>query len=748
MHAAVRLSRLFLYAAMGAAGLIASGSLRAAAAGADASADLLEPARALEAIVVVAQRRPEPLAQVASSVTLIDRQQFESRLAVDAADLLRWTPGLRMDVEPQRFGLQGVSIRGLGGNRVRVEIDGVPLPEAFSVGQFAAAGRDPGELATLDRIEVLRGPASMLYGSDALAGIVALHTRTAADLLDGETGYAGELSAGYAGRNASRHLSLAQALTAESGTDALLILSRRGFGTAGNQGRTPAEVANPTDGEADSLLLKLGKTIRDAGHLQLVAEHQRHATRTDVQSQRFAPGRFLTTYALYADDRQTRDRLSLHGSSDAPALGFSQWDVVLYAQDSQTRQDTEQYRLADRATPFDSLRWRRFELEQRDLGLDLLAQRTWATERTTHTLLTGVELERTRYRGQRDGYEQNLRSAAVSGVVLGERFPVRDFPTSISTRRALFVQDEIQSGDWSLIPGLRFDQVSLDVRPDALFREDYPDVEVVDSREHSLTGKLGLRYALRADHQLFAQYARGFRAPPFSDLNIGLSLTLLNYEVRPNPDLRPETSHGLELGWRYTGETLRATVSVYRNDYRDLIESRANLGVDPDTGALVFQSVNRDRARIQGVEAELEWHLDALHPMLQGWRVQAALGSAQGRDRRRNRPLDSIEPDTAVLGLGWHGAQGDRGAELMLTAVRAQDDLDPSLFAAPGHTVLDAFAWWQLHPRLRLNLGMYNVADRRYWRHASVRGLPANTPNLGFYTQPGRNASVALQWRF
>ena len=70
------------------------------------------------------------------------------------------------------------------------------------------------------------------------------------------------------------------------------------------------------------------------------------------------------------------------------------------------------------------------------------------------------------------------------------------------------------------------------------------------------------------------------------------------------------------------------------------------------------------------------------------------------------------------------------------------------MFAAPGHAVLDAFAWWQIHPRLRLNLGMYNLAERRYWRHASVRGLPANTPNLGFYTQPGRSASVALQWRF
>ena len=71
------------------------------------------------------------------------------------------------------------------------------------------------------------------------------------------------------------------------------------------------------------------------------------------------------------------------------------------------------------------------------------------------------------------------------------------------------------------------------------------------------------------------------------------SLTLLNYEVRPNPDLRPERSHGFEAGWRWQDEGLRASVTAYRNRYRDLIESRANLGIDPVSGATIFQSVNR-----------------------------------------------------------------------------------------------------------------------------------------------------------
>lgn len=717
-----------------------------------AQAEAAAEATRLDQIVVVARRVPEPLSQVVSSVSLIDREQFESRLAVDAADLLRYVPGLRMDAEPNRFGSQGVSIRGLGGNRVRVEIDGVPLPEAFAVGQFAAAGRDFGELASIERIEVLRGPASTLYGSDALAGIVAISTRDADSLL--ATGAADRhfgLQAGYAGRDASRHLGFSHAFAGDRGLQGVLVASLREAGTPGNRGRTPDEEANPSDREARSLLGKLGRGFGEHGRWQLAFEHQRSAVQTDVVSQRFAPGRFTTTYKLLGDDLQRRDRISLKSSWEASLLGFDRIEALLYGQDSETRQDTEQFRFPDRATPFESLRWRRFDFTQRDLGLDLIGLRSFVTGVASHELLAGLELERTRYRGERDGIETNLRTGSSSTVVLGERFPVRDFPTSIGERRALFVQDEITLGRFALIPGLRYDQYRLDARPDAMFVEDYPDVTVVDGRENSLTGKLGLRFAATEASQLFLQYARGFRAPPFSDLNIGLSLTLLNYEVRPNPDLKPETSHGFEAGWRYAGERVHTTVSAFRNDYRDLIESRANLGVDPSSGALVFQSVNRDRARIEGVELELEWDLAGLDASLDGFRLQGALATAKGEDRRRGQPLNSIDPDTAVLGLNYAANSGRWGAELIATGVRGKDDLDESagaLFAPPGHALFDAFAWWQVHEQIRLNLGLFNLGDRRYWRWATVRGLAESTPRLGVYSQPGRSVSVSLDLRF
>ena len=91
-------------------------------------------------------------------------------------EMVRYVPNVEVTQDSNRFGNQGFNIRGLEGNRVSIEIDGIPLSDSFSVGQFASAGRDLVELGVIDHVEILRGPASTLYGSKALAGVVAYYT--------------------------------------------------------------------------------------------------------------------------------------------------------------------------------------------------------------------------------------------------------------------------------------------------------------------------------------------------------------------------------------------------------------------------------------------------------------------------------------------------------------------------------------------------------------------------------------------
>ncbi|MBX3727171.1 MAG: TonB-dependent hemoglobin/transferrin/lactoferrin family receptor [Xanthomonadales bacterium] len=738
-----------------AAGTEAGAALPSAAIAEQAAPSAERPDTPLDTVVVVASRASEPISQVVASVSRVERDDIERQLVQDLDGLVRYTPGIGVVSDANRFGNRGFSIRGLEGNRVRILVDGVPVADGFSVGQFAAAGRDLVELEAVDRVEVQRGPASTLYGSDALAGVVAFRTRDPGDFLarvDGGTYLGGRL--GWSGIDDSVLASATWAAASPDGRwEAMALYGRREGEAAGNRAWRERDRPNPADWRRQAMLAKAVHDGGDAGRYTLTVDAGREDRDTDVRSLTFGPGRFATTYRLLADDGNRRSRLSLAGAWQPGLAWLDQLDGQVYGQRSRTVQDSLQWRLPDAATPFESLRFRRFEYDTRATGLGLVGQARAEGDRVSHWHVFGLDAVRQRHEGLRDGLETNLASGATSTVVLGERFPVRDFPTSTSDTLALFWQDEIALGRrFALIPGLRAEVYRLRADPDAIFREDYPDLEPVDVDEARLTPRLAARWSPGGGHSLFVQYARGFRAPPFGDVNIGLSLPTFNYEVRPNPDLRPERSAGLELGWRHVGRHLRASVSVYENRYRDLIESRANLGVDPVSGALVFQSVNRDRARIRGAEGELLWRLAGLSGRLDGFELRVAAAWAEGDDTRRDRPLNSIEPGRLATGLRWDHGSGLFGAEWAVVASQRKRRLDPGAgpapFAPPGWVRHDLYAWLQAGRHARLNLGLTNLGDRRYWEWGGVRGLAANAPDLGFYTRPGRavSATLAVEW--
>lgn len=716
----------------------------AAALSAPADEDTL---RTLDTVVVVGSRSAEPVKQVVGAVSRVDREAMERRGVQGIEDLARLLPGVDVGTDANRFGAQGFNLRGLDGNRVGIKLDGVPLPDGFGVGQFALAGRDLVELGIVDRVEVLRGPASTLHGSKALAGVVAYWTPDPAEAdWQDEDRLQGQARAGLGSRDDARWLS--GRLLARNGDGrlaGLVSLGRREGNEMKNGAENPAFFANPADYRNDSALLRLSLDAGGAGQWSAIVERGEGRRETDVQSQLFGPGRFATTYALFGDDRYERTRASL-GAEWESVGPLGPVRLLAWRQESATDQYSEQFRLPDRATPFQSLRTRRFLFEQDSTGLELNGQ--WRGEflGAQHWQVFGVDFARHEYRGFRDGLETNLATGATSNVILGEVLPLRDFPNTRADELGVFWQDEIRLGEaWALVPGLRWESYRLRARPDALWTADNPGVAPVSLDSEQFTPKLGLRWT-HGRLGLYAQYARGFRAPPFGDVNIGLNLPTFNYVALPNPDLKPERSTGVELGMRWNGEHLKGTLAVYDNRYRDLIESRANRGLNA-SGQLVFQSINRDRARIRGVELEGRWWLASLSERAEGWYLDGVASWARGDDTSRDQPLNSVPPARASLAAGFESADGRWGSELRLTGVRAVTRADQSagaLFLPPGYAQWDLHAWASLRENLRLNLSVFNLADRTAWDWSALRGVPANANNIAFYSRPARGASLGV----
>ncbi|MFZ2236704.1 MAG: TonB-dependent receptor plug domain-containing protein, partial [Dokdonella sp.] len=237
----------------------------------------------LDPIVVIGSRAAEPLQQVVGSVSVVERDQLERNGVVDISDLAALVPGVSVPVDAARFGRQGFNIRGLEGNRVSIEIDGVPLPDGFGVGQFALAGRDLVALDAVQRVEVLRGPASTLYGSKALAGVVALTTRAPEDFLWRGNPFASAASLGISSRDDSQS-GAANFAAANGRWSGLFLVSRHNGHETENNPSSGGMQANPADVQRDAALAKLLYDGEQAGRWTLTLDHGAGRQQTDVQS--------------------------------------------------------------------------------------------------------------------------------------------------------------------------------------------------------------------------------------------------------------------------------------------------------------------------------------------------------------------------------------------------------------------------------------------------------------------------------
>lgn len=710
----------------------------------------------LDVLVISATRSARALHDVPVSVDVIEREQLDTQLIRDMRQLVRYEPGVSVTSGYGRFGLGGFRIRGLDGNRVLMQTDGIKVADAFAIGSFSSANRNFVGMDTLKRVEIMRGPASAVYGSDALGGVVSFTTRDAEDFLQpGQNHHIG-VKLGYDGSWDGLFAGASAAFVGER-VNGLLVLGHRQGQATRNMGRDQGDGAlrtapNPQQRDGRSVLAKFGFTPSPEQRWTLTLERNEDASRTDVRSARgyAAMTRFSTT-DQQADDRQQRSRVSLAHTWQLDGDGVLDslhWQV--YQQRSSTSQRTWEYR---HNLTVQQRRERLFTFDQSIDGLQLGMAKTLQWGDSRHRLSWGVDARRSKTAQQRDGSQTNLATGVQSNVVYPDTFPVRDFPLSQVDEVGLYVQDEIElaQGRLSIIPGLRLDHYHLRPRIDHIFAEDNPGMAVASLQHTQASPKLGAVWHLGAGFSVYGNYAQGFRAPPYNDVNLGFTNVQGGYTAIPNPDLKPETSRGVELGLRVNTQRGWGSVAVYDNRYRDFIDSQVFIGRNAD-GLMVFQSRNVRDARIRGAEAKFGLRLGAGGAANgSGWWLRGAAAWAHGDDRTDAVPLRSIDPATASLGLAYDG--GTWGVELASSAATRKRRVPvsralPNPWQPPGYAVLDLLVHRHFAPGARVDVGVFNLGNRRYTPWASVPGVAATSPTLDRYSMPGRNVgvSLALDW--
>ena len=728
------LSRLFgAPAAAIAAGvfLCTSGPARAQ----DPIDDPLENGEAIDQIVVVAHKDARSIREIAATVTVLSRADLNNELATSISDIFRYVPGVDYEAAGTRFGTEGINIRGIGGNRVAILVDGVPLSDQFDSGSFSNATRDFIDAGLVQGIEVLHGPASALYGSSAIGGVVSVRTPDPSDIIRSERS-GGDFLGTWRDADSSMH---GQAMFA-AGDESLGILA--GYSWRDGQeldSAAGADGIDTKDYERQTALFKLVADDRWGRTWRASLIHQDANTISDLNSM-LGAGRFRSTTALEGDDSYKMDVVNLAYEFGSPDSWIDSGVVRGFYELASVEQITLDERAAAR-TPVSIDRF--FSYEQEIRGIELNLWKNFAGETFSHRLGFGLEYRDRMTEEFRDGLSTNLATGEQTNVLLGEVFPLRDFPISKTTETAVFIEDTISFGDWRVIAAVRADQYELSPEVDALYLEDFPDYETVELRESDLSPKVGVIYMLTPEIDVYVQYSHGFRAPPYSDANISLEIPVFGFRAIPNPDLKSESSDGFDVGIRWQGVRSSARLSAFRTSYDDFIESKINLGVDPVTGLMIFQSQNIRETEIEGLEA--------------GWTTRFGRNEsfgfdgsayyARGDNLDSGQPLNSVGPAQGVLGLSWFSPNESRQVRLKGTFTDAFDRRDESsgeVFKPAGHAVFDLFVTQRLGNRAIIRAGLHNLTDRTYWNWSDVRGVKPSDPILPFLAQAGRSASVSL----
>ena len=697
-----------------------------------------DPPQSNRDVVVTATRTPIEAQDAPVTVTVKDDAEIADELATDIKDLVRFEPGVSVRRAPTRFGAaqgstgrtgnEGFVIRGIGGNRVLIQVDGVRVPYGFSFGAQDVGRGDYVDIGLVKSVEFLRGPASALYGSDGLAGAVSFTTSDPADILQ-DRDIAGLARLHYS--SADNEFAETAILAGRSGAlSAMVAYTRRDFDELDNQGRVGGEGAartrpNPQDGQSNAVLGKLVLEPGGGHRLRLTGEYLDNRVETDVLT-----GRSASVADLQARDTGKRWRVAADWQwAGSGTLEFAR--LAAYLQDA----DDRQFTFEDRTTLAD--RERLNTLENRVYGASAEARLRFATGAVQHRVIVGGDISVLRQRGLRDG----------TVPPFGETFPTRAFPTTDFTLAGVFIGDELTLGPVTLYPALRFDHYRLSPEDDPLL----PGFAAAGQSDQRVSPKIGAVIRLGDQLRLFGNYAQGFRAPEPGQINQFFSNLASGYTSIPNPDLGPERSESVEGGVRLGSDAANLAITAFHADYRDFISQEVVGGSFRPTDPAIFQFVNLDRARVKGAEARFEGRA------ANGFTGSLALSYAQGDqispDGSRT-PLATVDPLKLVMGVGWRERAGRFGGQVIAThSMRKSLNATTGLctgecFRPDGFTILDATAFVRLGQAITLRAGVFNLLDADYAWWSDARGLAATSTITDAFTQPGRNASASLSVRF
>ncbi|MEM7330121.1 MAG: TonB-dependent hemoglobin/transferrin/lactoferrin family receptor [Pseudomonadota bacterium] len=680
----------------------------------------------VDAVTVYGTSNPIAVFDYPGQVTVVDREALDSLAPSSISDALRDVPGLDFAGGPRRTG-ELPSIRGLSGQNVLILLDGAR--QSFTSAHDGRFFVDPELIGTA---EVVRGPASALYGSGAVGGVLALESVDAADLLADDEVWGTRARIGYQSVNEESLASLT-AYTKQGAFDGVASFGVRQSGDI--ELGTGADL--PSDDDIQTALLKGTYALTDA--LTVEGSWQRFDnTAIEPNNGQGLSGTGTGVLDQDVEKGITTDTFRLGLTFNPSANDWIDFGLTAY----QTTSEVEEF---DATVPRTTVR----DIETS--GFSIRNASRFEIGNTDTTLTIGGDW----YTDEQVGTDDQTADGTRGGV-----------PNGDSEFFGIFAQlesvIETPAGQFIVIPGVRFDE----------FESSSSIAPGDDNSDDAISPRFAASFAPEGAEwlRLFGSYAEGFRAPSINELYLdGVhfsiphpilfnpamgSFVFAPNNFIPNPDLVPEDTQTIEFGAGVDfkqvfvpSDRFQAKISYFETEADELINLSVNVVPDATCFAPPFfqpctfgtsESANVDRAELEGWEGELNYDSDRFF-------ARATFSTIDGTDRSDGSDLGSLTPDRVAVNLGlkipeWNSRIGARVQHASEFEQRVSDGTGGFTVQdeRDSYVVVDVYATWRPEwvDGLRFDVGVDNVFNEDYERvFAGV-------------SEPGTNFKIAAAWQF
>ena len=636
----------------------------------------------------------------------------------------------------------GINIRGLGDDRVLTTVDGIEIPYMLDVARGADGGVNSFDFNALSSVDIVRGADSSRAGSGALGGAFVLRTLEPEDLIAPGSTWGGVFKFGYNGDDRSIGGSAAVAKR----IDNTAVLFEGGY-THGHELENNGDVggystkrteADPADYNQRSGLFKI-RQYTDIGTFGITAEHfNKDKTIDAMHSQSLTgnlrPGNYDTS------DNTERNRVSLDYKYEAESADslLDTANAVFYWQNVLREEGLNGYRYTSVIGDYS----RRNEIENRSIGFNGNASKSFDTGSLQHKVTFGLDVAFSKAHQYSAG-EDNCALPRWRATCAFLHTNQSDMPDVDGKRVGAFVDDKIEIGssNFSLTPGLRFDWYDYSPKNTDAYRDSANYSGLPSGQSDSrFSPKLRASYQPQDNVEIYAQWAMAFRAPNVSELyvNYGVPGGYVSYG---NPDLKPETSNGIEIGTNLGDDDFGGHIGGFYNKYKNFIDSEMSADPTRTYPLGITEYFNRANVRMFGVEVNAHKKFD------NGIHIKGSLAYVNGKDSDSGEWIDSVAPAKAAFTVGY--ATEVWGTDFTFVTATNEPKKDSDNFRTPGYGIFDLTGWWEPEQvkGLSLRAGVYNIFNKTYYDSLNVASTGLTQP-AAYYSEPGRTFKLTLTQRF